>query len=184
MSRIGKLPIPLPKGVTVDIQSSEVTVKGPKGELHRSFYPAMSIALMDGNIVVTRPNDQKFYRALHGLTRSLLANMVEGVDKGFEKVLDIVGVGYRAQKNGDNLVLQVGYTNTIEISPPAGITLIAEGVNRIKVSGIDKELVGNVAAKIRAVRPPDSYKGKGIRYSGEKIRIKPGKAGKAIGKKR
>lgn len=184
MSRIGKLPIPVPQGVTVDIQNSEVTVKGPKGELQRSFNPAMSIALMDGNIIVTRPSDQKIYRAFHGLTRSLLANMVEGVDKGFEKILDIVGVGYRVQQSGDNLILQVGYTNSIEISPPAGITLSAEGANRIKVSGIDKELVGEVAAQIRAVRPPDSYKGKGIRYAGEKIRLKPGKAGKAIGKKR
>jgi len=184
MSRIGKLPISVPQGVTVDIQKSDVTVKGPKGELHRSFHPAMSISLEDGNIIVARPSDQKIYRALHGLTRSLLANMVQGVDKGFEKILDIVGVGYRAQKSGDSLVLQVGYTNTIEISPPEGISLTAEGANRIKVSGIDKELVGEVAARIRAVRPPDSYKGKGIRYSGEKIRLKPGKAGKGVGKKR
>ena len=184
MSRIGKLPIAVPQGVTVDIKNSEVTVKGPKGELHRSFNPAISIVLTDGNIIVTRPSDQKVYRALHGLTRSLVANMVEGVDKGFEKVLDIVGVGYRVQMSGNNIVLQVGYTNTIEISPPPGITLAAEGANRIKVSGIDKQLVGEVAARIRAVRPPDSYKGKGIRYSGEKVRLKPGKAGKAIGKKR
>lgn len=184
MSRIGKLPIPVPKGITVDIQSNEITIKGPKGELHRAFNPAMTIALVDGHIMVTRPNDQKIYRALHGLTRSLIANMVEGVDKGFDKTLDIVGVGYRAQQSGNNLVLQVGYTNTIEISPPAGITLVVEGANRIKVSGIDKQMVGEIAARIRAVRPPDSYKGKGIRYSGEKVRLKPGKAGKAIGKKR
>jgi large subunit ribosomal protein L6 len=184
MSRVGKLPIPLPRGVTVEIQESEVTVKGPKGELHRSFHPSMSITLKDDNIVVSRPSDQKVHRALHGLTRSLLANMVEGVDRGFEKVLDIVGVGYRAQKSGDNLVLQVGYAHTVEISPPAGISLVTEGANRIKVLGIDKELVGEMAAQIRAVRPPDSYKGKGIRYSGERIRLKPGKAGKAIGKKR
>jgi large subunit ribosomal protein L6 len=184
MSRIGRLPISLPKGVTVDIRDSEVTVKGPKGELHRSFHPAMSITLKDGNIVVSRSTDQKVHRALHGLTRSLLANMIEGVDRGFEKVLDIVGVGYRAQKSGDNLQLQVGYTHAVEISPPAGISFVTEGTNRIKVSGIDKELVGEIAAQIRAVRPPDSYKGKGIRYSGEKIRLKPGKAGKAIGKKR
>ncbi|HJX69522.1 MAG TPA: 50S ribosomal protein L6 [Dehalococcoidia bacterium] len=183
MSRVGRLPISLPQGVTVDIQGSEVTVKGPKGELYRSFHPAISIALKDGNIVVSRPSDQNVYRALHGLTRSLLANMVEGVDKGFEKVLDVVGVGYRAQKSGDKLVFQVGYTHPVEISPPIGISLATEGVNRIRVSGIDKELVGEVAAQIRAVRPPDSYKGKGIRYSGEKVRLKPGKAGKTIGKK-
>lgn len=184
MSRVGKLPIPLPEGVTVDIRGSEVTVKGPKGELHRSFNPAMSITLKNGNIVVTRPSDQKIYRALHGLTRSLLANMVEGVDRGFEKVLEIVGVGYRVQKSDNDLVLQVGYTHPVEISPPTGISLSTEGANRIKVFGIDKELVGEVAARIRAVRLPDSYKGKGIRYAGERIRLKPGKAGKAIGKKR
>ncbi|MFC2009559.1 50S ribosomal protein L6 [Chloroflexota bacterium] len=184
MSRVGNLPIPIPEGVTVDIRGGEVTVKGPKGELHRSFNPAISISFEDGNIVVTRPNDQKMYRALHGLTRSLLAGMVQGVDKGFEKVLEIVGVGYRAQKNGDGLMLQVGYAHQVEISPPPGISFSLEGTNRIKVFGINKELVGDVAARIRAVRLPDSYKGKGIRYAGEKIRLKPGKAGKAIGKKR
>jgi large subunit ribosomal protein L6 len=184
MSRIGKLPISLPQGVAVDIRGSEVTVKGPKGELYRSFHPAMSIAIKDGRIVVSRPGDQKIYRALHGLTRSLLANMVEGVDKGFEKVLDIVGVGYRVQKTGEKLVLQIGYSHPVEISSPPGISLVTEGANRIKIQGIDKELVGNVAHRIRAIRPPDSYKGKGIRYSGEVIRLKAGKAGKAIGKKR
>lgn len=183
MSRIGQLPIPLPKGVMVDIQGSEVIVKGPKGELHRSFHPAMSIALKDGSLVVSRPSDQKIYRALHGLTRSLLANMVEGVEKGFEKSLEIVGVGYRAQKVGDNLVLQVGYTHPVEISPAPGISLLTEGPNRIKVSGIDKELVGEVAARIRRVHPPDHYKGKGIRYVGERVRLKPGKAGRTAGKK-
>ena len=184
MSRVGQLPIPLPKGVTVDILGSEVTVKGPKGELHRSLHPAMSVALKDGNIVISRPGEQKVYRALHGLTRSLLANMVEGVDKGFEKVLEIVGVGYRAQKSGDKLLLQVGYSHPVEILPPPGISLAIEGANRIKVLGIDKELVAEVAARIRAIHPPDPYKGKGIRYSGERIRLKPSKAGKAIGKKR
>jgi len=183
MSRIGQLPIPLPKGVMVDIQGSEVIVKGPKGELHRSFHPAMSIALKDGSLVVSRPSDQKIYRALHGLTRSLLANMVEGVEKGFEKSLEIVGVGYRAQKVGDNLVLQVGYTHPVEISPAPGISLLTEGPNRIKVFGIDKELVGEIAARIRRVHPPDHYKGKGIRYVGERVRLKPGKAGRAVGKK-
>lgn len=184
MSRIGKLPIAVPEGVTVNIRGSEVSVKGPKGELHRSFHPAIAIAMEDGHILVSRPTDQKMYRALHGLTRSLIANMVEGVSKGFERILDIVGVGYRVQQTGDKLLLQIGYSHPVEVSSPAGISLTAEGVNRIKVQGIDKELVGNVAAKIRAIRPPDSYKGKGIRYSGEKIRLKAGKAGKAIGKKR
>jgi len=184
MSRIGKLPIPVPQGVSVDIQGSNITVKGPKGELHRSFHPAISITLEDGHILVTRPSDQKIYRALHGLTRSLISNMVQGVDKGFEKILDIVGVGYRVQQSGEKLVLQIGYAHPVEIPSTPGISISAEGVNRIKVQGIDKELVGNVASKIRAIRPPDSYKGKGIRYSGEIIRLKAGKAGKAIGKKR
>lgn len=184
MSRIGRLPIAVPKGVSVDITGSEVTVKGPKGQLHRSFHPEMAIALKDGNLIVNRPGDQKLYRALHGLTRSLLANMVQGVEKGFEKVLDIVGVGYRVQKSGEKLVLQVGFSHTIEFAPPPGISLITEGNNRIKVLGVDKELVGDVAAKIRSIRPPDSYKGKGIRYAGEKVRLKAGKAGRAIGKKR
>ena len=184
MSRIGQMPIPLPPGVSVNIKKNEVTVKGPKGELRRSFHPVMSIALKDGSLVVSRPSDQKFHLALHGLTRSLLANMVKGVEEGFEKVLEVVGVGYRAQKVDDKLVLQVGYTHPVEISPPQGISLLTEGTNRIKVFGIDKQLVGEVAARIRAVRPPDRYKGKGIRYLGEKIRLKPGKAGKAVGKKR
>ncbi len=184
MSRVGRLPIPLPQGVAVDIQGNEVTVKGPRGELRRSFNSAMSITLEDRNLIVSRPSDAKIYRSLHGLTRGLLANMVKGVDKGFEKALEIVGIGYRAQKAGDKLVLQVGYAHPVEISPPTGISLAVEGTNLIKVSGIDKELVGEVAARIRAVHPPDSYKGKGIRYSGEKVRLKPGKAGKAVGKKK
>jgi len=184
MSKVGKVPIPIPRGVTVDIKGNEVAIRGPKGELRRSFHPSMSIALGDDNLIVSPPNDEKSYRALHGLTRSLLANMVEGVTRGFEKGLEVVGVGYRAQKAGDKLVLQVGYANSIEIMPPPGISFQVEGTNLIKVSGINKELVGDVAAKIRAVHPPDSYKGKGVRYAGEKVRLKPGKAGKAIGKKK
>jgi len=183
VSRVGQVPVSLPSSVTVDIKGNEVTVKGPKGELHSSFHPAMSIALKDGSLVVSRPNDQKIHRALHGLTRSLLANMVEGVDKGFERYLDVVGVGYRVQSAGDKLVLQVGYTHPVEVSPPEGVTVTAEGPNRIKVFGIDKQLVGQIAADIRAVRPPDAYKGKGVRYAGERIRLKPGKAGRAGGKK-
>lgn len=182
MSRVGQSPIALPHSVTADIQKNEVTVKGPKGVLHRSFHPAMSIAVKDGNLVVTRPSDQKTYRALHGLTRSLLANMVQGVDKGYERFLDIVGVGYRVQSAGDKIVLQVGYTHPVEVSPLPGITLTAEGPNRIKVSGMDKEKVGEMAARIRAIHPPDVYKGKGVRYAGEKVRIKPGKAGRVGGK--
>jgi large subunit ribosomal protein L6 len=182
MSRIGSLPIDIPQGTEVKIERSEVMVKGSKGELRRRFHPDISVALKDQRLIVARPSDSKVHRSLHGLTRSLLANMVTGVSEGFEKVLEINGVGYRAQKTGDKLLLQVGYTNTVEFPPPPGISITVEGTNRIRVAGIDKELIGETAARIRAVRPPDSYKGKGIKYFGEVIRLKPGKAGK-IGKK-
>jgi large subunit ribosomal protein L6 len=182
MSRIGMLPIAVPQGTEVKVNGSEVVAKGSKGELSRRFHPAISIALKDGSLIVTRPSDNRVHRSLHGLTRTLLANMVTGVSKGFEKTLEINGVGYRAQKTGDKLLLQVGYANTVEFSPPPGISISVEGTNRIRVAGIDKELVGETAAKIRRVRPPDSYKGKGIKYEGEKLRLKPGKSGK-IGKK-
>jgi large subunit ribosomal protein L6 len=182
MSRIGLLPIAIPRGTEVKIDGSEVVVKGSKGEMRRRFHPDISIALKNGDLIVTRPSDSKIHRSLHGLTRSLLANMVTGVSEGFEKVLEINGVGYRAQQSGNKLVLQVGYSNTVEFSPPPGINISVEGANRIRVAGIDKEAVGETAARIRAVRPADSYKGKGIKYSEEKLRLKPGKAGK-IGKK-
>ena len=182
MSRIGLLPIPIPPGTEVEVNGSEVVTKGSKGELSRRFHPAISIALKDGCLIVTRPSDSKVHRSLHGLTRSLVANMVTGVSKGFEKVLEINGVGYRAQKTGDKLLLQVGYANTVEFSAPSGISISVEGTNRIHVTGIDKEAVGETAAKIRRVRPADPYKGKGIRYEGERLRLKPGKSGK-IGKK-
>jgi len=184
MSRVGRTPIIVPEGVNVDIKDTGVTVTGPKGTLSRQFNPDISIN-QEGNVLtVSRPSDNKQHRSLHGLTRSLLANMVEGVSKGFERNLEIVGVGYRAEKTGDNLVIRIGYSHPVEVSPlPGGISLAVEGTNRIKVMGINKEVVGEMAAKIRAIRPPDSYKGKGIRYAGEKVRLKPGKAGKAIGKK-
>jgi large subunit ribosomal protein L6 len=178
MSRIGLLPIAIPRGTEVKIDGSEVVARGSKGELRRRFHPAISITLKDGNLVVTRPSDSKIHRSLHGLTRSLLANMVTGVSEGFGKNLEINGVGYRAQKTGDKLSLQVGYANAVEFSPPPGISITVEGTNRIRVTGIDKELVGETAAKIRAIRPPDSYKGKGIKYLDEKLRLKPGKSGK------
>ncbi|MDY6907924.1 MAG: 50S ribosomal protein L6 [Chloroflexota bacterium] len=184
MSRIGKMPIPVPPGVEVIMKGSDVTVKGPKGELTRSFNPDMSISLDDGVLTVSRPSDNRVHRSLHGLTRSLLANMVEGVSSGIEKGLDIVGVGYRARKEGDKVVLQVGHSHPVEVVPPPGITLEVVGTTQVKVRGIDKELVGDVAARIRAVRPPDRYKGKGIRYTGEQVRLKPGKAGKVGAKKR
>jgi len=182
MSRIGSLPINIPQSTEVNIKGSEVMVKGSKGELRRRFHPDISITLKDEYLIITRPSDSKVHRSLHGLTRSLLANMVTGVSEGFEKVLEINGVGYRAQKTGDKLLLQVGYANTVEFPPPPGISISVEGTNRIRVTGIDKEVVGETAAKIRSIRPSDSYKGKGIKYSGEKLRLKPGKAGK-IGKK-
>jgi large subunit ribosomal protein L6 len=182
MSRIGLMPIAIPQDTEVKIDGSEVVVKGSKGELRRRFHPDISIALKNGDLIVTRPSDSKIHRSLHGLTRSLLANMVTGVSEGFEKVLEINGVGYRAQQSGNKLVLQVGYSNTVEFSPPPGINISVEGANRVRVAGIDKEAVGETAARIRAVRLADSYKGKGIKYSEEKLRLKPGKAGK-IGKK-
>ncbi len=181
MSRIGRMPITVPSGVVVSIRKDDVTVTGPKGELRRRFSPDMSIALHDDSLTVSRPSDSKVHRSLHGLTRTLLANMVEGVTAGFEKNLEIVGVGYRAEKSGDKLVIRVGFSHTVEVIPLPGVSLAVEGVNRIKVTGINKEIVGEMAAEIRAIRPPDAYKGKGIRYAGEVVRLKAGKAGKAIG---
>jgi len=181
MSRVGRMPIAVPEGVVVDIKKGEVTVTGPKGQLGRHFNPDMSIALNDNSLIVSRPSDSKEHRSLHGLTRSLLANMVEGVTSGFAKSLEIVGVGYRAEKTGDKLIIHVGYSHSVEVLPLPGVSLAVEGANRIKVTGISKEMVGEMAAKIRAIRPPDAYKGKGIRYAGELVRLKAGKAGKAIG---
>jgi large subunit ribosomal protein L6 len=182
MSRIGLLPIVIPQGTEVKIDGSEVVVRGKKGELQRRFHPDISITLKDGCLIVTRPSDSKNHRSLHGLVRSLLANMVTGVSEGFEKVLEINGVGYRAQKADDKLLLQVGYANPVEFSPLPGVSITVEGTNRIRVTGIDKEAVGETAARIRAIRPADSYKGKGIKYSEEKLHLKPGKSGK-IGKR-
>jgi large subunit ribosomal protein L6 len=183
MSRVGRMPIPVPQGVTVNIKQGQVKVTGPNGELERRFNPDIGITLKDNELIVTRPDDSPEHRSLHGLTRSLLANMVQGVSGGFEKVLEIVGVGYRAEKAGDKLVLRVGFSHPVEVTPLPGVSLDVEGNNRIKVSGINKEIVGEMAAEIRAIRPPDTYKGKGIRYAGEAVRLKAGKAGKAIGQK-
>jgi len=182
MSRIGRMPITVPQGVSIKIDQSEVTVAGAKGELCRHFNPDMAITLDNNTLTVSRPSDSRQHRSLHGLTRSLLANMVEGVASGFEKNLEIVGVGYRAEKAGDKLVIRVGYSHPVEVSPLPGISLSVEGSNRIKVSGIEKDVVGEMAAEIRAIRRPDAYKGKGIRYVGEQVRLKAGKAGKVIGK--
>ncbi len=179
MSRIGKLPIPVAKGVDVAVEGTTVKVKGPKGELIRTFPDGVSFNQEDGKIMVLRPNDEKQSRANHGLSRSLLANMVVGVSDGFTKTLELQGVGYRATQAGANVTLAVGYSHPVDITPPDGIQLEVEGTSRVHVRGIDKELVGQVAANIRKVRKPEPYKGKGIRYLGENVRRKAGKAGKA-----
>ncbi len=178
MSRIGKQPIPVASGINIQIEGNTVTVQGPKGQLAREFDPEIRIVQDGGQLVVTRPSDEKRHKAMHGLTRTLLANMVTGVSAGFTKTLEIQGVGYRAQKSGSNVVLAVGYSQPVEVAPPPGIEFNVEGTNRIHVTGIDKELVGQTAANIREVRAPEPYKGKGIRYAGEVVRRKAGKAGK------
>ncbi|HEY9827776.1 MAG TPA: 50S ribosomal protein L6 [Stenomitos sp.] len=178
MSRIGKRPIPIPNKVTVAIEGQTVTVKGPKGELARNLVSEVSIEQESDTLVVTRRNESRIARQRHGLSRTLVANMVEGVSQGFQKRLEIQGVGYRAQVQGKNLVLSVGYSHPVTIEPPDGVQLAVENNTNVIVSGIDKEVVGNIAASIRAVRPPEPYKGKGIRYSGEFVRRKVGKAGK------
>ena len=182
MSRVGLRPILLPKGVKVNIESNKVTVEGNKGKLIRVFHPDMSIKLDGENLIVSRPSDNRIHRSLHGLTRTLLSNMVEGVTKGFEKNLELSGVGYRAQKAGNKLTLQVGYSHPVEFDPPKGIDIVVGGTNKIRITGIDKELVGETAAEIRRIRIPDSYKGKGIKYAGERLRLKAGKAGKTATK--
>ena len=183
MSRIGRLAIPIPAGVSVELTGNHVAVKGPKGELERDLAPELRIVKEDGVLRVERPDDQKKSRELHGLTRTLLANMVIGVTDGFRKSLEITGVGYRAQLVGKKLQLNLGYSHPIEIDPPAGISFDVETPIKLAVVGIDKELVGHIAARIRASRKPEPYKGKGVRYAGEQIRRKAGKAGKIGGKK-
>ena len=176
MSRIGNNPIPVPSGVDVKIAGSDVSVKGPKGSLERSFNSAMKISREDGFLKVERPSDEREHKALHGLTRSLLANMVTGVSDGFVRTLDLVGVGYRTQQNGPGITLNVMFSHSVDINPPDGVDIEVEGANRIHVRGIDKQQVGQIAAQIRAVRPPNVYTGKGIRYTGEIVRLKPGKS--------
>lgn len=178
MSRIGKLPIPIPSGVEVTVDGQVVRVKGPKGELSRRMHDEVLISVKDGEVVVSRPSDGKLQRSLHGLTRTLIANMIQGVTNGYTKNLEIRGVGYRAAKQGNKLVLNVGYSHPVELEPPEGITFEVPAPTRISVQGIDKELVGAVAADVRAVRKPEPYLGKGIAYEGERIRRKAGKAGK------
>jgi large subunit ribosomal protein L6 len=181
MSRIGRKPIAIPSGVDVHIDGSRVTVKGPRGSLEQTFHPAMALALEDGTLTVTRPSDERTHRSLHGLTRTLVANMVDGVTSGFEKRLEIVGVGYRAILKGSDLELALGFSHAVSFPAPPGIDFEVPAANRIVVRGIDKQLVGETAAKIRKIRKPEPYKGKGIRYEGEYVRKKAGKAAKGAG---
>ncbi len=183
MSRIGRLPVTIPAGVTVNIQENIITVSGPKGTLSRTFHPDMKIAQESGKVTVTRPSESGMHRSLHGLSRSLLSNMVDGVTKGFKKDLEIAGVGYKAQLEGKNLVMQLGFSHPVKMAPPAGINFGVDTPTRISVHGSDKELVGETAARVRRVRPPEPYKGKGIHYLGETLRHKAGKSSKVGAKK-
>lgn len=189
MSRVGQMPVVLPEGVTAQMEDHEISITGPKGSLSRTLHPRMQVKVEENQIIVKRPSNEREYRSLHGLTRALIANMVQGVTQGYEKAMDVYGVGFRVGKEGDKLVLQLGFSHPIEIVPPQGIefnveTSTATGENdyltaRITVSGMDKELVGETAARIRACRKPEPYKGKGIRYVDEYVRRKPGKAAQA-----
>lgn len=181
MSRIGRLPVEVPSGVNVEIKGSHVSVKGPKGELSHTFPPIVGIKQEGNEIIVERQSEEKFHRSMHGTARAVINNMVLGVSEGFEKDLEVQGVGYRAEMQGETLVLYVGYSHEVPIEPPPGITFEVENRGReIKVKGADKQAVGQIAAVIRKTRPPEPYKGKGIRYVGERVRRKAGKAGKAI----
>ena len=174
MSRVGRMPITVPSGVSVDVVSGEVTVRGPGGTLHQRVHPGLHVLQEESQVHVERPNDSRQFRALHGLTRALIANMVTGVSEGFTRSLELVG--YRVQQSGEGITLQVGYSHTVDIQPMEGVRLEVEGNNRIHVRGTDKQVVGEMAARIRRVRPPDAYKGKGVRYLGEVLRLKPGKS--------
>jgi large subunit ribosomal protein L6 len=177
MSRIGKKRVTVPQGVTLDLQGQVVAVKGPKGELRRTLHPEMQLALADGVLTVARPSEDKKHKALHGLTRTLVQNMVDGVAKGFHKTLEIQGVGYKAEAKPYGVNLIVGYSHPVKYEAPKGIKISVESNTTVKVEGADKEVVGQVAAELRAVRPPEPYKGKGIRYQGEQVRRKAGKTG-------
>jgi len=181
VSRIGKKPVPLPKGVTASVAGNRVAIKGPKGELHFDVHAELGVKIEGSDLVVTRPSDSTWHKSLHGLSRTLVANMVEGVTKGYEKQLEIVGVGYKAETKPYGVLLTVGFSHPVEFKAPAGIRIAAEQPTVVKVQGSDKELVGRVAAEIRAVRPPEPYKGKGIRYTGEHVRRKAGKTGAGAG---
>jgi large subunit ribosomal protein L6 len=177
MSRIGKKPVAVPKGVTVTLSGNAVSVKGPKGELARTFHPEMSLVMEGDNVTVSRPSDETRHKALHGLSRTLLANMVEGVTKGYKKTLEIQGVGYKAETKPFGLQLSLGFSHPVQYKAPAGIKFAVENNTVVKIEGADKEMVGQVAAELRNMRPPEPYKGKGIRYQGEQVRRKAGKTG-------
>jgi large subunit ribosomal protein L6 len=177
MSRIGKKPVTVPQGVTLDLKGSEVAVKGPKGELRRQLHPEMQLALENGTFTVSRPSEEKKHKALHGLTRTLVQNMVDGVSKGFSRTLEIQGVGYKAEAKPYGVNLIVGFSHPVKYEAPKGIKISVENNTVVKIEGADKEKVGQVASELRAVRPPEPYKGKGIRYQGEQIRRKAGKTG-------
>jgi large subunit ribosomal protein L6 len=179
MSRIGKKPVPLPTGVSAKIEGQTITIKGPKGEVHRAVHPELTVTLADNTVVVTRPSDESRHKALHGLTRTLVANMVEGVTKGYGKTLEIQGVGYKAEIKPFGVQLVVGFSHPVPYHAPQGIKISVDNNTLVKVEGVDKELVGQVAAELRAVRPPEPYKGKGIRYQGEQVRRKAGKTAQA-----
>ncbi|WP_150461724.1 50S ribosomal protein L6 [Nesterenkonia ebinurensis] len=178
MSRIGRLPISIPSGVDVNVEGRDITVKGAKGELSRTLAEGITVELEDGTLTVQRANDERESRSLHGLTRSLINNMIVGVTEGFTKKLEIIGTGYRVQAKGKDLEFALGYSHPVPVEAPEGITFAVEGANKVAISGIDKQQVGEVAANIRKLRKPDPYKGKGVRYEGEQIRRKAGKAGK------
>jgi large subunit ribosomal protein L6 len=177
MSRIGRKPVIVPKGVTLELQGNTVAVKGPKGELRRTLHPEMQVALADGQVNVARPSDLQRHKALHGLTRTLVQNMVDGVSKGYAKTLELQGVGYKAEGKPYGCNLVVGFSHPVEFRAPAGIKIVVENPTTVRIEGADKEIVGQVAAEIRQVRPPEPYKGKGIRYQGEQVRRKAGKTG-------
>lgn len=176
LSRVGRRPIPVPDNVQVNLEYTRITVKGPKGELVQPLHPEVNVRLDNGSILVERASSRKFHRSLHGLTRTLIANAIQGVAEGYQKTLQLMGVGYRVQQRGQGITLNVGHSHPIEIDPPEGIVLTVEGNNRVHVSGFDKQKVGEVAANIRKARPPNAYKEKGIRYSDEILHLKPGKA--------
>lgn len=176
LSRVGRKPIPIPPGVEVQVNYGEVTVKGPRGTLTQRYHPEVQVKVQDGTVVVERFSERKFHHALHGLTRSLIANAITGVSEGYGKTLELMGVGYRVQQAGDGIILSVGFSHPVEMHPPEDVSMTVEGNNRIHIQGIDRQKVGELAAQVRKVRPPNPYKEKGIRYQGEVLRFKPGKA--------